>query len=102
MPGVAERRLKVSIGSSVPASLRDAQPFPTVIPWAQAHGYHHAVAPRLLKKRAVENWWPLGAHFAFGAPGHHRFCLAERGHEGSRGLQSTGTKRKCRASLSDA
>src|SRR2546429_355629 len=70
MPGVAERRLKVSIGSSVQASLRDAQPFPTAIPWAQAHGYHHAVAPRLLKKRAVENWGPLGAHFAFGAPGH--------------------------------
>jgi len=42
--------MKGSIGSSVQASLRDAQPFPTIIPWAEAHGYHHAVAPRLLKK----------------------------------------------------
>ncbi len=25
-------------------------PFPSIIPWAQAHGYHHAVAPRLPKK----------------------------------------------------
>ena len=49
-PGVAERRLKSLIGSSVQASLRDARPFPSIIPWAQAHGYHHAVAPRLLKK----------------------------------------------------
>ena len=47
--GVAERRLKGSIGSSVQASLRDAHPFPTIIPWAQAHGYHHVVAPRLPK-----------------------------------------------------
>jgi len=27
------------------ASLRDATEFPTV-PWAEAHGYHHPVAPR--------------------------------------------------------
>jgi len=49
-PGVAERRMKGSIGSSVQASLRDAQTFPTIIPRAEAHGYHHAVAPRLVKK----------------------------------------------------
>ena len=45
--GVAERRLKGSIGSSVQASLRDAHSFHTIIPWAQAHGYHHVVTPRL-------------------------------------------------------
>ena len=50
IPGVAERRLKGSIGSSVHASLRDARPFPTIVPWAQAHGYLQAVAPRLPKK----------------------------------------------------
>ena len=32
-PGVAERRLKGSIDSSVRASLRDAHAFPTIIPW---------------------------------------------------------------------
>jgi hypothetical protein len=31
--------LKDSIGSSVQASLRDAHPFPTIIPWTQAHGF---------------------------------------------------------------
>ena len=31
-----------------------------------------------------------------------RFCLAQRGHEGSRGLQPTGRERRNRASRSDA
>ena len=43
----------LAIGSSVQASLRDAHPFPTIISWAQAHGYHHAVAPRLPQKRDI-------------------------------------------------
>ena len=48
-PGVAERRLKGSFAYSVQTSLRDAHPSPTIIPWAQAHGYHHVVAARLPK-----------------------------------------------------
>jgi len=38
-PGVAERRLKGSTGSSFQASLSDAHPSPIILPWAQAHGY---------------------------------------------------------------
>src|SRR6266699_355209 len=42
------------------------------------------------------------AHLTFGAAGHSRFCLAERGYDGSRGLEPTGSERKKRASRSDA
>ena len=45
--GATLEKLDWLFGSSV--APRRA-PFPSIIPWAQAHGYHHAVAPRLPKK----------------------------------------------------
>ena len=38
-------------------------PSPTIIPWAQAHGYHHAVAPRLPQKVRCDSP-PSRAHLA--------------------------------------
>ena len=42
--GVAERRLEGLIGSSVEGSLHDAQPFPTIIPRAEARHVFSASA----------------------------------------------------------
>src|SRR5436309_11928579 len=44
---------------------------------------------------------PYGAHRCW-APRRCGFCLAERGRDGSRGLEPTGRERKNRASRSDA
>src|SRR5439155_1278367 len=53
-------------------------------------------APGVFLHGPGEDWrrhWHFfffAAHLSFWAPGHCRFCLAERGHDGSRGPQPTG------------